>query len=29
VRVMCSGRIDPVWILEAFRRGVDGVFASG
>jgi F420-non-reducing hydrogenase iron-sulfur subunit len=29
VRVMCSGRIDPGWILEAFRRGVDGVFASG
>ena len=29
VRVMCSGRIDPVWILEAFRLGVDGVFASG
>jgi F420-non-reducing hydrogenase iron-sulfur subunit len=28
-RDMCSGRIDPAWILEAFRRGVDGVFASG
>ena len=29
VRVMCSGRIDPAWILKAFRMGVDGVFASG
>lgn len=25
VRVMCSGRVDAGFILEAFRRGADGV----
>ncbi len=25
VRVMCSGRVDPQFILEAFRDGADGV----
>jgi F420-non-reducing hydrogenase iron-sulfur subunit len=25
IRVMCSGRIDPQFVLEAFRRGADGV----
>lgn len=29
IRVMCSGRIDPVFILEAFRNGVDGVLVAG
>jgi F420-non-reducing hydrogenase iron-sulfur subunit len=29
VRVMCSGRIDPIFILEALRDGVDGVFIAG
>ena len=29
VRVMCSGRIDPVFILEAFRSGADGVLVAG
>jgi len=29
VRVMCSGRIDPVFILEAFRRGADGILIAG
>ena len=25
IRVMCSGRIDPEFVLEAYRRGADGV----
>jgi F420-non-reducing hydrogenase iron-sulfur subunit len=29
VRVMCSGRIDPIFILEALRDGVDGVLIAG
>ena len=29
VRVMCSGRIDPIFILEAFRSGADGVLVAG
>jgi len=29
VRVMCSGRIDPVFILEALRNGADGVLVAG
>ena len=29
VRVMCSGRVDPVFILEAFRSGADGVLIAG
>ncbi len=29
IRVMCSGRIDPEFILEAFERGADGVFVGG
>jgi len=29
VRVMCSGRVDPVFILEAFRNGADGVLVAG
>ncbi|MCS7096121.1 MAG: hydrogenase iron-sulfur subunit [Nitrososphaerota archaeon] len=29
IRVMCSGRIDPVFILEAFKNGADGVLVSG
>ncbi len=29
VRVMCSGRVDPLFILEAFKGGVDGVLVSG
>jgi F420-non-reducing hydrogenase iron-sulfur subunit len=26
IRVMCSGRVDPEFILRAFSNGVDGVF---
>jgi len=29
IRVMCSGAIDPVYILEAFSKGADGVFIGG
>ncbi len=29
VRVMCSGRIDPSFVLEAFRSGADGVLIGG
>ena len=29
VRVMCSGRVHPVFILEAFRSGADGVLIAG
>lgn len=29
IRVMCSGRIEPTFILEAFREGADGVLICG
>ncbi|MHC1635472.1 MAG: hydrogenase iron-sulfur subunit [Candidatus Methanospirareceae archaeon] len=29
IRVMCSGRVDPVMILDAFLWGADGVFVGG
>jgi F420-non-reducing hydrogenase iron-sulfur subunit len=29
IRVMCSGRVDPTFILKAFARGVDGVLIGG
>ena len=29
VRVMCTGRVDPVFILKAFALGADGVLVSG
>lgn len=29
VRVMCSGRVDPVFIIKSFREGSDGVLVSG
>jgi F420-non-reducing hydrogenase iron-sulfur subunit len=25
IRVMCSGRVDPQFVLEAYRKGADGV----
>jgi len=27
--VMCSGRVDPVFVLDAFLYGADGVFVGG
>jgi F420-non-reducing hydrogenase iron-sulfur subunit len=29
IRVMCSGRVDPGFILKAFAEGADGVFIGG
>jgi F420-non-reducing hydrogenase iron-sulfur subunit len=29
VRVMCSGRVDPAFVLEAFAGGMDGVLVCG
>jgi F420-non-reducing hydrogenase iron-sulfur subunit len=29
VRVMCSGRVDPTFILKAFADGADGVLVAG
>ena len=29
VRVMCSGRIDPQFVLAAFAKGADGVLIGG
>ncbi len=29
VRLPCTGRIDPLFIVKAFERGADGVIVSG
>ncbi len=29
IRVMCSGRIDPTFVLKAFKEGADGVLICG
>ncbi|MBI4558570.1 MAG: hydrogenase iron-sulfur subunit [Candidatus Hydrogenedentes bacterium] len=29
IRLMCSGRIDPQFVLAAFRQGADGVLIGG
>ncbi len=29
VRIMCTGRINPEFILDAFKQGFDGVFIGG
>lgn len=29
IRVMCSGRIDPQFVLDAFAEGADGVLIGG
>jgi F420-non-reducing hydrogenase iron-sulfur subunit len=29
IRLMCSGRVDPQFVLAAFRRGADGVLVGG
>jgi F420-non-reducing hydrogenase iron-sulfur subunit len=29
VRVMCSGRVDPVFIIQALKNGSDGVLVAG
>jgi F420-non-reducing hydrogenase iron-sulfur subunit len=29
IRVMCSGRVDPQFVLQALRNGADGVLIAG
>lgn len=29
IRVMCSGRVDPQFVMDAFREGADGVMVLG
>lgn len=29
IRVMCSGRVEPLFILKAFQEGADGVMVCG
>lgn len=29
IRVMCSGRVDPAFVLKAFELGADGVMIAG
>ncbi len=29
IRTMCTGRVDPVFVLKAFREGAAGVMISG
>jgi F420-non-reducing hydrogenase iron-sulfur subunit len=29
IRVMCSGRVDPTFVLKAFADGADGVLVAG
>ncbi len=29
IRIMCSGRIEPTFVLKAFREGADGVLICG
>jgi len=29
IRTMCSGRVDPLYVLEAFKQGIDGVLVTG
>ncbi|MHA1658293.1 MAG: hydrogenase iron-sulfur subunit, partial [Promethearchaeota archaeon] len=29
IRVMCSGRIDPEFIYQGFKTGIDGIIVMG
>jgi F420-non-reducing hydrogenase iron-sulfur subunit len=29
IRVMCSGRVEPTFVLNAFKNGIDGVLITG
>ncbi len=29
IRLMCTGRVDPLFILEALTNGIDGVLIAG
>ncbi|MBI3945106.1 MAG: hydrogenase iron-sulfur subunit [Armatimonadetes bacterium] len=29
VRLMCTGKVDPIFLMKAFEEGADGVFVAG
>jgi len=29
IRIMCTGRIDPLFVIDAFQVGADAVFVGG
>ena len=29
IRVMCSGRVDPEFIIQGFQTGIDGIIVMG
>ncbi len=29
IRLPCTGKLDQIYILRAFERGIDGVFVAG
>jgi F420-non-reducing hydrogenase iron-sulfur subunit len=29
VRVMCTGRVNPLFVVQALREGADGILVSG
>jgi len=29
IRVMCTGRIDPLFLIDGFLYGADGIFVGG
>ena len=29
IRIMCSGRVDPTFVLKAFKEGADGILICG
>ena len=29
VRVMCSGRVDPIFVVQALKSGSDGILVAG
>lgn len=29
IRVMCSGRVDPTFVIKSFREGADGILICG
>ncbi|NTU47959.1 MAG: hydrogenase iron-sulfur subunit [Syntrophobacteraceae bacterium] len=29
IRTMCSGRVDPLYVVESLKSGFDGVFVFG
>lgn len=29
IRIMCSGRVDPLYVVQGLKSGFDSVFVSG